>query len=208
MKTGIRHIALYSIRIFLMVFWLYVAIDKLFALDSFKLVLLSQPLPDWSAGLLYWSLPLFESAIALLFIFPERKFRKGTVTMHSIPYLLSAGLLLIFSIYIALGLLGYYAERPCGCASVFSNLSWTWHLAMNLLLAAISLLGAYLTKGKKKENRPRPYKKPKSLFRAFFIIRSLCLFAIASVRYRRFPRRFALFPGRPVEKNNPFTVYT
>lgn len=51
MKANTKHIAQYSIRIFLMVFWLYVALGKLWDLPAFHRSLLRQPFPDsWADG--------------------------------------------------------------------------------------------------------------------------------------------------------------
>ena len=189
MNTRIRYITSYSSHIFLMLFWLYVALDKLWDLPSFHRALLRQPFPDAWADVLYWALPTAELGLALLFVFT----RKGYT------YLLSAFLLVSFTIYIALGVAGVYTQRPCGCASVFSGLSWSKHLVVNVVLVALSILGWYLsgptapmgTGGTR-------YKKFAQLFIAFSKMVTVPIYYKIYVIRRRFPRLFAPFPARPV----------
>lgn len=106
MKTRALHITHHSIRIFLMLFWLYVALDKLWDLPQFHQALVSQPFPDQWANVLYWLLPVTELGTALLFIpnyhlnsrHSEKRSDVGIWNLStSLPYILSATLLLIFS---------------------------------------------------------------------------------------------------------------
>ena len=191
MNKGIKHIIFNCISTFLLVFWIYVSVDKFMGLHAFQNALLRQPFPDWWADILYWLLPLSEMIIGLLFIGRYR--RAG--------YVLSATLLLVFSLYIGLGLAGLYTERPCGCASVFSMLSWKWHLVVNLFLLALSILGWYWDRsssvGRKSDPHPRWTKQ-------FTLLIDLLFIPIYNF-YRRprkmFPKKFAVFPGRPVASN-------
>ncbi|PRD57035.1 MauE/DoxX family redox-associated membrane protein [Sphingobacterium gobiense] len=197
MKTKALHIAPFCIQIFLLMFWLYVGVEKLWNLQGFHSALLRQPFPDSWADMLYWSLPLAEFGIGLLFICQQTK---------RSAYLFSALLLLIFSIYITLGLIGVYAERPCGCASVLNGLTWEWHLVVNMALFGLSILGWYLTGPTtpigKREIR---LKQSLVLFRAFMLLVAIPVYLVLLVFIRRFPRRFAVFPGRPVWKNLNYT---
>lgn len=197
MKTKAIHIAPFSIQIFLMVFWLYVGVEKLWNLQGFHSALLRQPFPDSWADVLYRSLPMAELGIGLLFIFQRGK---------RPAFLFSALLLLIFSIYITLGLIGVYAERPCGCASVLNGLTWEWHLVVNLALFGLSILGWYLSgPTAPMDNRGMRSKRPLVLFRAFMLLLAVPVYLVFIVFIRRFPRRFAVFPGRPVRLNLNYT---
>lgn len=198
MKTKFLHIAPYIIRLFLMVFWLYVGVEKLWNLQGFHAALLQQPFPDLWADTLYWSLPVAEAGIGLLFIFQQTK---------RSAFLFSALLLLIFSIYIILGIAGIYAERPCGCASVLHGLTWEWHLVVNLTLFSLSILGWYLTgPTTPMGNRGIRSKRHLALFRVFMMLLALPVYLVFIVFIRRFPRRFAVFPGRPVRTNLNYTL--
>ncbi len=128
MKTRASHITATSIRVFMILFWAYVALDKLWDLPGFHQALKLQPFPGWWAGILFWSLPLMELGIVILFSI--HSFR-NTKHLFFYPFVLSALLLTVFTVYIGLGVAGLYAQKPCGCASVLSRLSWGGHLVVS-----------------------------------------------------------------------------
>ncbi len=208
MKFITRHIILYSIRTFLLVFWLYVALDKLWEPSAFRAALLRQPFPDPWADVLYWLLPVGELILGLLFLIPTRKrFRH---ILSPLPFLLSAFLMLAFTMYIGLGVAGFYAQRPCGCASVFSGISWAWHLVINIVLLGLSIVGYHLISSHTPTDSNGPkHKEQQSSFHPFILLISVPLNHILVVIGKRFPRRFAVFPGRPVclNLNCTFVVF-
>lgn len=188
MNTRARNITQQSIRIFLMLFWLYVAVDKLLELDAFHSALQRQPLPTVLVDQLYWSPPIGELLIGLLFI---RRYRQ-------IAYLLSASLLLLFSAYIAIGLAGFYPKLPCGCASAFTQLSWSWHLVVNLILLFISILGWYLNGPTSPMGLGNQAEKNANKATLLFMLFLESLHSFLMVTRKRFPEKFALFPAGPV----------
>lgn len=197
MKKDVLHIAPYSIQLLLLVFWLYVALDKLSNLDGFHAALLRQPFPDRWADTLNWVLPAAEVIVGISLIFHQAK---------RLAFLSSALLLLVFSVYIALGVASLYAQRPCGCASVFNGLSWEWHLVVNLTLFSLSILGWYLTgPTTPMDERGIRSKRPLVLFHAFMMLLAVPVYFIFVSIAKRFPRRFAVFPGRPVRTNLNYT---
>lgn len=195
------------LHIFWVVFWIYVAIDKLWDLKAFHRALLRQPFPESWADKLYISLPLGELGLALLFMGVGSRVKNSSTKMTRLhrlrqriapplPFLVSALLLLVFSVYIALGLMGYYAERPCGCASIFTGLSWRQHLQVNLALLALSLLGAYLSVRSISVPRDTALHRESTAVYGhhllhFIIIHRTILYTFS----RLFPRIFAPFPG-------------
>lgn len=187
MNKKLTHIAHYSLRIFLMVFWLYVAMDKLWDLPGFHRALLSQPFPDVWADVLYIGLPLIELGLSMLFIFSRQR----------LPFLLSALLMFLFTLYIGLGTIGLYAERPCGCASVFSGLSWTHHFIINIVLLSLSILGRYLTGPTAPIEPGRTYYSEHiwDIFHRMMALFALGIYQQTVIIRKRFPRRFAPFPG-------------
>lgn len=198
---------LHFIRIFLMVFWLYVGLDKLWDLKAFHIALQRQPFPNWWADVLYWSLPVAELGIALLFLLPsvfpviqrsKATSESGKNSASMLAFLLSALLLLSFTIYIGLGIVGFYAKRPCGCASIFSGLSWVSHFWINITLIILSVLGWHLSRRATPTDKNIRYKRSILLFQAFLSIIVLPVYHIVFITYKRFPRKFAPFPGRPV----------
>lgn len=186
MKTKATHIASSCIGTFLTVFWLYVALDKLWDLPSFHAALLKQPFPDAWADVLYWALPVSELGLALLFVLSGKRY----------TYLLSAFLILSFTVYIGLGVAGVYSQRSCGCASVFSGLSWSWHLVANAVLLVSSILGWVLCRptatagrGGKRSGSMAGWLRPVFMDNAAHMVFSTFIWS-----RRRFPRKFALFP--------------
>lgn len=208
MKKKTKYITLCGIRLFLMVFWLYVALDKLWDLSQFHSALLRQPFPDWWADMLFWLLPLGELVLAFLFIAHYHSnsrhsaVRSGVgiwIISARLAYMLSAAFLIIFTVYIALGVLDLYDERPCGCASIFSGLSWSWHLLINLLLLGISILGWYLTGPTAPIEGYSKNKRQIELFVQYPQVITVPIYPIIRCRFMVFKMRFAPFPGRPVQ---------
>ncbi|NQD72096.1 hypothetical protein HP439_15325 [Sphingobacterium shayense] len=238
MYTRIKSIALFCLQLFLMVFWIYVALDKLWTPQGFHRSLQTQPFPNWWADILFWLLPLVELAIGLLFVLPKYHSANSSGTkstdrpnpkqlslpsLYTIfkirtrafrfisPFLLSAVLLAVFSVYIGLGLLGMYEKRPCGCASVFSQLSWSSHLIVNLILLFVSLLGWFLHSSDnptKKDDGPNKVMRDSTLVQIIVSATPILLFHFLIFKvscFKKFPRRFALFTGRPVPHWPPYT---
>lgn len=208
MKATILHITHHSIRIFLMLFWLYVALDKLWDLPQFHQALVRQPFPDWWADILYWLLPVTELGTALLFtphyrFNPRHSEKRSDVGVrdlsNSLPYMLSILMLVVFSGYIALGVAGFYEEMPCGCASALSSLSWGKHLLVNILLLLLSILGWYVYRktahSKKKSCNPQGMMAP---IKEYIWTKVCCFSGYIITVVKMFRMHFALFPGRPV----------
>ena len=195
MKTRTSHITITCLRFFMILFWVYVALDKLWNLQNFHIALIRQPFPDPWAGILFWLLPLSELVLVILFSLHRFKIKKHKFFN---PFLLSALILAVFTVYIGLGIVGLYTQKPCGCASVFNGLSWSWHLILNLLLLSLSILGWYLTGPTAPMDRFKRYK----LRLILFLIRSrlipVPIYAVMLLRVKKYKMRFALFPAWPV----------
>lgn len=114
----------------LVLLFVYAACSKLLAFDDFRGQLHNQPIPYGLAEVLWYGLPALELLAAALLLFTRTVFG-GLV--------LSAFLLLVFSGYISLVLLGAWARVPCSCGGILNGMSWGPHLAFNLLFLAISL---------------------------------------------------------------------
>ncbi|WP_400261915.1 MauE/DoxX family redox-associated membrane protein [Sphingobacterium sp. SG20118] len=137
MNNRVKHIIANSISIFLIIFWLYVGLEKAWSWKNFQISLHQQPLPTWSVDILYWLVPLVEIATGVLLAFQISKLKR-------LGYWGSILLLASFTIFIGLGVAGVYEKRPCTCASIFSGMSWEWHLVVNIILLSISILGLIL----------------------------------------------------------------
>jgi len=127
----------------LMVLWVYTALSKWVDIGMFKSQLHQQPLPDWSTGLLVWLLPAAELTAAGLLMFERTR---------SAGLLLSFSLLLLFTGYVAMAVLGYWKNVPCSCGGVLNTLGWKEHLWFNLFFTAIAAVGVQLSKLHRKGN--------------------------------------------------------
>lgn len=135
--TSISHISLRAVTFLLILLWVPVTIDKFWNLGEFHSTLLNQPFPNWWAGILFWLLPTLELLVVVLLAWP-----KGNLQYPGM--MLSTILLIMFTAYIALGLLDLFDQRPCGCGSVISRLSWEQHFWFNLFFLLLSIAGSLL----------------------------------------------------------------
>ena len=112
----------------------YTALSKLQAPDVFLKAMLNQPLPEWLSSPLVWAIPLLEGlAVFLLLYRPLRLW----------GFLLSSGLMLLFTGYVLLILQGSFGYVPCSCGGMLEGLSWEQHLWVNLFFLAVSLWGFF-----------------------------------------------------------------
>lgn len=122
------------IRAAMILFWVYVGMDKLWQLGAFKIALEQQPLISYLAPVIYWLLPLIEIGVGVLLAIPSAR-------LSALGWKVSAILILVFSIYIGLGVLNVYDKKPCMCTSFLNNISWTAHLIFNLIILGLSITG-------------------------------------------------------------------
>lgn len=59
--------------------------------------------------------------------------------------MLSLVLMMAFTVYIGMALVGAWEKLPCGCGSVISSLSWKQHFFFNLFFLLFSGYGTYIT---------------------------------------------------------------
>ncbi|AIM37246.1 hypothetical protein KO02_11505 [Sphingobacterium sp. ML3W] len=158
MKNTIKNITTYSISIFLIIFWLFVGLEKATSWKNFELSLHQQPLPVWSIGIIFWLIPLIEILTGFLLIFRGHQLQRW-------GYWGSILLLTAFTIFIGLGVLDVYEKTPCHCSSIFNDISWEQHLVINMVLLMVSIVGLYLTQLKPTTPNPhREYRKRVALF--------------------------------------------
>ena len=112
--------------------FLYAAFSKLFNREELHSDMYNQPIPRWLSFLLVWTLPPSEIAIACCLLF-ERTRRLGLFA--------AAGLLSVFTLYIAAILLHFFSWTPCSCGGVFKKLGWQEQLLVNLGFIVLTVLG-------------------------------------------------------------------
>ena len=122
---------LHRTAIFLLVLlWAYTGLDKLVNHALFSNQLALQFLPKIFIPALSYLIPISEISIALL-LFWEKSRKQGLI--------LSLSLLLIFTIYIALAVLGSRERVPCACAGIFKDMGWTMHLIINVFFLVLCI---------------------------------------------------------------------
>lgn len=118
----------------MILFWIYVGMDKMWQLSAFRIALEQQPIIGYLAPILFWLLPLVEIGVGILLAIPLRQLQVW-------GWRVSTLLIIIFTIYIGLGVLNVYAQKPCMCTSFLSHISWTAHLLINILTLGLSIVG-------------------------------------------------------------------
>lgn len=131
------HYAYYICTLILLAMWIPVSLDKILHFELFKSAMIQQPFNDRLGVMLAYMLPFLEVITALFFLF--KKYR-------IVGFYLSSLLMIIFTTYVAVALLGKPENLPCGCGLVFQHLSWEVHLILNGIFLLISLIGLQLEK--------------------------------------------------------------
>ncbi|WP_088160587.1 MauE/DoxX family redox-associated membrane protein [Sphingobacterium sp. G1-14] len=127
------------LRAAMILFWVYVGIEKLWQLSAFHIALQQQPVISILAPILFWLLPLLEIGIGALLGLPSGR-------LQHLGWVASTIMITLFSIYIALGVLDVYDKKPCMCTSFLSHISWTAHLIFTLVILGLSLVGQILNR--------------------------------------------------------------
>ncbi len=119
--------------VFILVF-MYTAIGKLTAHNSFHTSLVKSSLTPFAAEVLSWALPLLEILVAAMLFLPSLRL-KG---------LIASMLLMVFFT----GFIGYKlvtaSRLPCSCGGIISKLSWKQHLWLNVFLATLAAIAVIL----------------------------------------------------------------
>ncbi|HMV08156.1 MAG TPA: MauE/DoxX family redox-associated membrane protein [Cyclobacteriaceae bacterium] len=118
---------------FLILLFTYAALSKLLDYQRFSGQIESSLLLKYWAGVLAWMIPGIELCVVVLLIVPS---------WRRIGFVFSALLLLMFTIYIAMMLISF-DTLPCSCGGVFERMSWTQHLAFNIVFTLIAVAGIF-----------------------------------------------------------------
>ncbi|WP_143822157.1 MauE/DoxX family redox-associated membrane protein [Mucilaginibacter pedocola] len=122
----------------LILLYAYAAISKLAEFDEFRGEMLNQNFPREATEALVYLVPASELLAIALLLFPRSE---------SYGLWLSLALLMLFSGYIALVLLGFWDRVPCSCGGILRRMGWGTHLAFNLSFVCLNLI-AIVQKGK------------------------------------------------------------
>ncbi|NOW95984.1 MauE/DoxX family redox-associated membrane protein [Mucilaginibacter sp. SG564] len=129
------------LAVILILMFAYAAFSKLFDFGSYKLQMSLQPLPKWSTSFIMLLLPATE-----LIVVGSLLFRKTRLLGFNASFML----MLIFTIYVGLAMVGVFGKVPCSCGGVIRHLKWPQHFVFNVFFLTISAYGLYL---ERKERR-------------------------------------------------------
>lgn len=136
-KTHRRHADVVTAlaAVLLILLFLHTGGGKLIDNNLFIFQLKRQPLPSWSKPMLGWVLPTVELGIVALLVVARTR-RAGFIT--------ASVLLATYTVYTILAYSEVFGFIPCACGKLFSSMGWGIHLAVNLCLLIVALLGNYL----------------------------------------------------------------
>jgi len=134
-KDAWRHQAFAGATALLILLFVYAALSKLLELERFRGQLYNQSFSHALADLLLFALPISELVTCGLLMLPLTRWY---------GLLSAAALMTVFTLYIALVLLGFWSRVPCSCGGVLAHLSWTQHLWFNLFFLGLSMAGLWL----------------------------------------------------------------
>ncbi len=115
--------------------FLYSALSKMLAISIFESQIANQVFPKVFTPYLTYGIPMVELLIAAALML------KRTALIGLLAF---SALMLVFTFYIALILLGVFPRVPCGCATAFEHLSWRQHLLFNLAFTLAGMIGLWL----------------------------------------------------------------
>lgn len=124
-----------SIVVLLLVLWIPIGLYQVMHFEAFKSGILQQPFGYSLCWSVIYTLPALELLTAALLVF-DRSRKTGL--------LLSCSLLLFFTGYIALVLLGVWGKPPCNCGLAIPSMGWMKHLWFNLFFLGVSISGYIL----------------------------------------------------------------
>lgn len=120
--------------------FLYTGFSKYFDFENFSVAMHNQPFPGWFSAVLLWMLPSVEIMVAGMLMFGKTQ---------KIGLLVSAIIMLLFTLYTGSILLHLFPQVPCSCGGVIKSFTWRGHLFFNLFFLMISVTGCVLTINKK-----------------------------------------------------------
>ncbi|WP_277014290.1 MauE/DoxX family redox-associated membrane protein [Flavobacterium lindanitolerans] len=127
----------------LIVLFLHTSLSKFLDFKGFVFDLNNQPFPNSYTPFLSCFIPSVEIAIVLGLLFEKTR---------GIALFASLFLMVAFTIYTSLVLLGFFDYVPCSCGGVVSYLNWTQHFFFNLFFVAITTAAILFRNNKNSDN--------------------------------------------------------
>jgi len=110
----------------------YAAYSKLIDMQQSRIQMRGQVFPAAIADILTWLIPVTELIITTGLLLSPTRLR----ALYA-----SLGLLLLFSIYIAITMSGTFGKIPCSCGGILRHMGYWTHLIFNLGFMLLATLG-------------------------------------------------------------------
>ncbi|HMR81532.1 MAG TPA: hypothetical protein PKE30_00265 [Niabella sp.] len=137
-KKRMRNQSILMILTFsLLLLWIPVSMEKILHFESFEKSMFKQPFPVWFIKPVSILLPIAEVLTAILLVFRKTRL---------LGFYFSFGLMLAFTGFVGMALMGMLKNALCNCATIINGMSWKAHFFFNLLFLIISAYGIYLLK--------------------------------------------------------------
>jgi putative oxidoreductase len=124
-----KEIAIECITALLIALFLYASFSKYFDYAYFQRSMYNQVFPHWMATWFIYTIPPVEITIAIALML-ERTRLKALYAFFI--------LMVLFSIYIAAGLLNVFSKVPCSCGGIIKSFNYGQHLIFNVVFIVLS----------------------------------------------------------------------
>ncbi len=131
-----KRLAVEIIALLFVILFLYTGIAKLMDFEVFKEQLYESPILKPVAPAAAWGVPITEFILSILLFVPKYRL-KGLYAAFV--------LMVLFTGYVG-WLLAFAPELPCSCGGIMEALSWPAHLAVNIGLVGLALVGIIIAK--------------------------------------------------------------
>lgn len=133
-------IILTIITICLLLLWIPVAYEKITRFEDFQNSIFKQPILFWLKQPVAFFVPIAETITAVLLAFRRTRFWGLCGSFL---------LMMLFTGFIGMALLGLLDKALCHCGAVISGMNWPTHFLFNCFFLILSAYGIYLTKTNK-----------------------------------------------------------
>lgn len=195
----------------LIILWIIIVLDRIFLhLGHNYHMMLQESLSHRWGKEIFWILFIFECVCLTLLLLGFLKNPKSN-KIKPWGFALSTFMLFGFMLYIWLSMWDWYIHRPCNCPGFFAYLNWNNRMVCNISFLLVSIVGWWLSHGTaggtyEPEDEWREWDATDQKTRRYpwmLLYQQVYPFINVSVvgnvyKRLRYPRRFALFPGRPV----------
>lgn len=130
-----KQIVVDLITTLLMAMFFYTAFSKYLDFAAFQRSMQNQHLNSWITRILIFGLPPVEIIVGGLLIIPG---------MRQVGLTLSMLLMIVFTGYVGLILMGAFTNSPCPCGGVLKEMTWDEHFVFNALFLVMAISGTIL----------------------------------------------------------------